>query len=97
MLGDERDPYIATCGQRLRTARMAAGFATIRRFASVMNEAEDNISNWERGVSMVPARFVERMKVLFGITADWIYTGDASTMRHDLAVKVASTNGDDGE
>jgi hypothetical protein len=54
---------------------MAAGFTTIRRFAAGMNETEDNLSNWERGVCLVPVRVVERMKVLLGITADWIYTG----------------------
>lgn len=90
MADDVKSRHAILCGRRLRAARRATGYDTIRWFAEVMKENEDNISNWERGVSLVPTEFTARLRALFGITADWIYAGDASTMKPDLAIKITN-------
>jgi len=89
---DERDPHAIEVGLRLRAAREALGYKVLRRFAENTGVDEDNLSNWERGVSMVPVSYVQRLKEVFGVTHDWIFGGDASTMRHDLARALLTTD-----
>lgn len=87
-----KDPYAVEVGQRLRLAREALDYRVMRRFAENTGIDEDNLSNWERGVSLVPPSYVQRLKELFGITHEWIFGGDASTMRHDLARALLTTD-----
>ena len=86
----ERNPDHIDAGKRLRQAREALGFTSIRAFADATGTDEDNLSNWERGVSLVPPWYIQRLKVNHGITFDWIYGGDAASLRHDLAIKILS-------
>jgi transcriptional regulator with XRE-family HTH domain len=83
-----KDPYKIACGARLRKTRIALGYTSVRKFARIMSEAEDNLGKWERGVAQVPPAFIGKMKELFGVTHDWIYDGDASGIRHELAIKL---------
>lgn len=97
---DVRDPHKVKCGQRLRATRRALGYATIRSLANDLDEPEDNLSNWERGVSLVPTQVIHKLKRLKGVTADWIYLGDPAGLPHDLALRAlremeASANDDD--
>lgn len=88
----ERDPYAIEVGSRLRAIRRALGYERINRFAENTGTDEDNLSNWERGVSVVPQWYVQRLKELFGVTHDWIYGGDASTLRQDLSLALLSVD-----
>lgn len=88
----EKDPYAIEVGKRLRQARMALDYRVLRAFAENTGTDEDNLGNWERGVSLVPPPYVQRLKELFGITHEWIFGGDASTMRHDLARALLTTD-----
>ncbi len=92
----EKDPYAIECGDRLRRARVAAGFPIRRRFAEYMHEEENNIQKWENGSALVPAAFVRDLKPL-GITHDWVYGGDASGMPQRLHVKLLSEDHRDKE
>lgn len=84
--------YKSECGARLRILREALEYPKARAFAADTGTDEDNLSNWERGVALVPALYVRRLKGLFRITFDWIYDGDASGMPRDLARKIATTD-----
>lgn len=88
----ERSPYHIEVGARLRRTRKAinAVYEKMNVFATDTGTDEDNLGNWERGVSLTPPEYVRRLKGLFGITFDWIYDGDASTMRMDLTRKLTT-------
>ena len=79
-------------GKRLRQIRVALGYASIRRFAENTGVTEDNLSNWERGISLVPAYYVQKLKELFGVTHDFIYGSDAASLKHELAMKVLTVD-----
>ena len=78
------DPYAIECGRRLRATREALGYATVREFAEATGVTDDALSAWERGINLVRQDYVRRIKRQFGVTFDWIYDGDASTLRQSL-------------
>jgi hypothetical protein len=89
---DERKPFDIECGRRLRSARFALGYSVLARFAENTGTNEDNLSNWERGISLVPADYVQRLKEVFGVSHDWIYGEDASCMKPELAMQILSVD-----
>lgn len=80
----ETADYKRECGDRLRRAREAAGYASLRAFASDTAVDEDNLGNWERGRAQVPPSYISLLKRLFGIDHAWIYDEDASGLRPEL-------------
>ena len=90
--------YKAECGRRLIVAREALGYPKRAAFVrAVFGNAdpeqfkrdEDNVRTWENGTALVPAEFVDRyLKKVFGISQDYIFSGDFSTMRPDLSLKI---------
>lgn len=78
------DPYAVECGQRLRATREALGFSTVREFASQTGVTEDALSSWERGRNLVRQDYVRRLKRRFGVTFEWVFDGDASSLPHSL-------------
>lgn len=85
---DAPDDYKNEVGQRLRRTRIALGVRNLRRFAENTGVDEDNLSNWERGVALVPAWYIQRLKENFGVTHDWIFGGDPAGLRFELAQKL---------
>lgn len=83
-----RDPYAIKCGHRLRIVRLALGHPVLRRFAEITGEHENNLSAWENGKRIVPTSYIQKLRELFGVSHDWIYGGDPSTMRADLSLEV---------
>ena len=67
------------------------GFESIQSLADATSNTHDNLSGYERGKSLVPPLYVQRLKTLFGVSHDWIYGNDLSCMRPDLAVKIEKT------
>jgi hypothetical protein len=82
--------YSVECGQRLRRARIAVGYDNLRTFAGDTGTDEDNLGNWERGVSLVPPSYISRLKSQFGIDHNWIYGEDANRLPGDLSRKMLS-------
>jgi transcriptional regulator with XRE-family HTH domain len=82
------DPYAAECGLRLRATREALGFATVRDFAAATGVTEDALSAWERGQNMVRQDYVRRLKRRFGVTFEWIFDGEASSLSVSLHDKL---------
>lgn len=87
---ETRDPYAIECGARLRRTRAALNprFRVRTRFADHTGIDANNLAKWEYGDALVPPYYVQRLRDLFGVNHDWIYGGDASSLRHDLAVKL---------
>lgn len=79
----DRD-YKRACGKRLRRARHALNYPNQATFADIMGVGQTNLSNWERGVSLVPPEFVKKLKRLFQISHDWIYSGDPSGLKQEI-------------
>lgn len=84
-------------GDRLRQLRFglaefaeAPHYKTMRTFADLTETDEDNLSNWERGVSLVPPIYVQRLKEQFGISFvfEWIYGGDKSGLSDRLTTAI---------
>lgn len=94
MADDKRTPYNIACGSRLRKTREALDFPKLRRFAENTGIAESNLTKWENGYALVPPHYTQRLKEVFGVTHDWIYGGDASSLRHDLAIKLLKPGND---
>lgn len=84
-------------GDRLRQLRFglaefaeAPHYKTMRTFADLTETDEDNLSNWERGVSLVPTEYVQRLKEQFGISFvfEWVYGGDKSGLSDRLKTAI---------
>lgn len=88
----ELDPYAVEVGARLRATRKALGVTVLRRFAENTGIDEDNLSNWERGIALVPQYYIQRLKETNGVTHDWIYGGDPAGLRHELAQKLLTSD-----
>ena len=84
-------------GRRLRQFRYglaefkeAPRFKTMRAFAEETGIDEDNLSNWERGVSLVPLDYVASLKEKFGVSYlfEWIYGNDDSGLAERLQTAI---------
>lgn len=77
-------------GDRLRRTRSALCAldsklpTTLRHWADLLEIDEDNLSNWERGISRAADTYVQKLKKRFGVTFDWVYGADASRLPRDL-------------
>jgi len=71
-------------GRRLKTLRVAMGYATIRAFAADVGVNEDRYDKWEKGKALIPPEVVEDLKRSFGVTSDWIYFGEESALPRTL-------------
>lgn len=71
-------------GQRLSALRRAMEFDTIRAFAKALDVNEDRYDKWEKGKALIPPEVVLSLKVKFGVTADWLYFGEESSLPRRL-------------
>lgn len=74
------DSYDLECGERLRKVREALGYNRIRAFANATNVTEDALSSWERGVNGIPPKYIQSLKSKFGVTHEYIFSGDPSRL-----------------
>lgn len=97
MTKDISPDYKVECGQRLVIARMALGLpdraAFVRYVFGDEDQAQfkrdqDRVEKWENGAALVPPAFVGRIKRLFGVTQDYIFSNDPSGLPRDLASKI---------
>lgn len=75
-------------GKRLVLTRLALGFENQKEFYVATRLGASAYSMWESGESFPR---VEHMMLLcqeFGLTLDWIYRGDISTLPYSLAVRI---------
>jgi DNA-binding transcriptional regulator YiaG len=83
-------------GDRLRKARIAVAIVrqqqewlTMKVFAEDTGTNDDNLGNWERGISEVPTSYVSGLRRRFGIDHNYIYDNDPSNLPHAIAREIA--------
>lgn len=76
--------YKRACGKRLRRARYALNYPNQATFAELTGVPQTRLSNYENGVSLVPPEYARKLKRLFQITTDWIYSGDPSGLKQEI-------------
>jgi len=77
-------------GKRLKALRLARGYEKLRAFALDIGVNEDRYDKWEKGKAMIPPEYVEILIDRFGITADWLYFGDAKNLPKSLYDELAA-------
>ena len=71
------------CGQRLKKCRLALDLSQ-DAIAQICNVNRTAYTHWEAGNRQIALKAMIQLKQTFGITADYILTGDASAMPNDL-------------
>lgn len=76
--------------ERLRQLRAALGIsqAQLCRRSGIEPNAWNN---YEKGRNRISIDHALKVKRTFGVTTDWIYQGDLSGVRSDVAEKIAAT------
>ncbi len=74
-------------GKRLQLSRDALGFQQ-GDFADRLGIARNTYNQYEKGVNKPPVEAAMKMRQEFGLLLDWIYAGDPSGLRLDLADKI---------
>lgn len=88
MVEDSLDAWVKGCGFRLRVIREALGYESLREFAAITGVTEDALSAWERGQNRVQADYIERLRVRFKVSHDWIFGGELSGLPRALSEHV---------
>lgn len=73
--------------RRLELSRRALGM-TAAQLCRQSGIAPNTWSQWENGVGRPDLDGALQLTRTFGLTLDWIYEGDISGIRHELAVKI---------
>lgn len=75
-------------GRRLRAARQALGL-TQQEMADVAGLSGANaISQWESGAKRINPFGMAKIKARWGISLDFVYAGDISSLPHKLVAEV---------
>lgn len=72
----------------MRALRISRGFEKQRHFAAEIGVPEDRYDKWEKGKALIPADVVQNLKQMYGVTADWLYFGDTSSLPQALYVEL---------
>jgi transcriptional regulator with XRE-family HTH domain len=74
-------------GLRLKLSRTALGLGQ-GEFADRLDIARNTYNQYEKGVNKPPVESALKMRELFGLSLDWIYAGDPTFLRWELAEKI---------
>lgn len=84
------EPQLATqAGRRLRLARTALQM-TQADFAAKAGLRPTAVGNYEQGHRLIPPAAAIALCEAWGLTLDFIYTGEMGNMRYDLASAIRS-------
>ncbi|MEO0324945.1 MAG: helix-turn-helix transcriptional regulator, partial [Myxococcota bacterium] len=72
------DGMSRSLGVRIRKARRAAGFPTMRALALQVPISETQVGRWERGENVPHAHLLARLAELLGVSMYWLATGRES-------------------
>lgn len=81
------EEYVRECGARIALTRRALGMsnAALARLLGITTTA---LSNYEAGEREMPRLVIAKWKRLRGVTFDWIYGGDISTLPGHLIERI---------
>ena len=80
-------------GARLRHTREALGLNQ-REFALRVDLKENRYNQYETGVRPLTIEAALGICEQYGVTLDWLYRGDRSTLPHRLAIEIARREAD---
>jgi transcriptional regulator with XRE-family HTH domain len=75
-------------GKRLELTREALGFATQREFYAPIRRGASSSSMWESGERYPSIQNALLLCLEYGLTLDWIFRGDISSLPHKTALKI---------
>jgi transcriptional regulator with XRE-family HTH domain len=79
--------------ERLRQARLAAGFETIREFQRVLPQdaagaTYSSVSKYEQGIRNPSEEFIEAAAPILGVTREWLGTGQGPRTQGEMDTSV---------
>lgn len=81
------DPMLV--GKRVEAIRVALELGNQTEFSDLLGVARARYNNWIGGGILFPVRYAAKLRDITGVTLDYIYCGDASS----LPLKVARALG----
>jgi ribonucleoside-diphosphate reductase alpha chain len=69
-------PTLRSIAERLKWARIKAGFSTQREAAEALNLLPTRLNNWETGERNLTADAAKEIAPVLGVTASWLLFGD---------------------
>jgi transcriptional regulator with XRE-family HTH domain len=81
---------------RLTAIRVALKLGERSDAAKLLGVSNTRYHNWETGVGMIPVDQAIKLKKMFGVTLDFLYTGDQSCLPVQLAEAIRSIPLEDG-
>lgn len=88
-MGNKAERMRIETGRRLKQLREVHEIRTIRAFAGQIGVSEDRYDKWEKGEVLIPVPWAEVLVDQFGITTDWLYLGNGSSLPQRLYGKLA--------
>ncbi|MRH22687.1 S24 family peptidase, partial [Rhodovulum strictum] len=80
-----RKPIVnSELGRRLTQVREAAGFKTRKELAATLEMNAETLGGYERGTSIPDHAFLKLYKDKFGISIDWLVTGEGEMSLSDV-------------
>jgi len=80
-MGKKRDnEELAEIGKRLKAARRSLGLKQ-KDICQLLNIKASTWSQWENGKSIPDPLIMKEFYLLYGITLNWVYVGDARKKR----------------
>lgn len=80
-------------GRRLRTARLAKGYATVRDASKHLELEENTVSSWERGERRPDIWHLILIKSTYNVTLDWLIAGDDSGLSLEMHRRITDISG----
>lgn len=78
------NPRLKAIGDRLETLRQALDLSQTE-FASRAGIAQNTYNQYAKGKNLIRLDFAERICDEYGVTLDWIYRGDTSSLPLNIA------------
>lgn len=73
--------FRAALADKLRSARVVAGYETQQQAATALGVGLDRYRKWESGRTPIPAQYVPVVCELFGIDANYLFSVEAKVAR----------------
>lgn len=78
------NPKLKAIGERLESLRVALDLSQTE-FAARAGIAQNTYNQYAKGRNLIRLDFAERICDEYGVTLDWIYRGDASSLPVNIA------------
>lgn len=79
-------------GGRLERIRIACDIGTQADMARLLGVSPTRLNNWVKGDNLLPVPYAYKLKQLTGVTLDYIYCGDVSSLPIKLSISLRHDN-----